>query len=306
VDVIGSDSLLNEHELVTIMDQVFSELGLRVAIRMNNRKVLLGLVEALGIPDRMTDVTVAIDKLEKVGLEKVLLELQEKGIATRVLDGLKPVLQVAGSNKEKLTYLEGVVTRSATGMQGIHEVRSLLDTLASDEVAAEVRFDLTLARGLNYYTGTIFEVQTTEMEMGSICGGGRYDDLTGIFGLEGVSGVGVSFGADRIYDVMLQLDRFPGEGELDTRLLFVNFGPKEAAHILPILRKLRQGGVASELYPDAAKMKKQMGYADARGIPYVALVGEEEMKKGVVTLKEMATGTQEQVTPDELLQRIRS
>jgi len=273
---------------------------------MNNRKVLLGLVEALGIPDRMTDVTVAIDKLEKVGLEKVLLELQEKGIATRVLDGLKPVLQVAGSNKEKLTYLEGVVTRSATGMQGIHEVRSLLDTLASDEVAAEVRFDLTLARGLNYYTGTIFEVQTTEMEMGSICGGGRYDDLTGIFGLEGVSGVGVSFGADRIYDVMLQLDRFPGEGELDTRLLFVNFGPKEAAHILPILRKLRQGGVASELYPDAAKMKKQMGYADARGIPYVALVGEEEMKKGVVTLKEMATGTQEQVTPDELLQRIRS
>ena len=306
VDVIGSNSLLNEHELVTIMDQVFSELGLRVAIRMNNRKVLLGLVEALGIPDRMTDVTVAIDKLEKVGLEKVLLELQEKGIATRVLDGLKPVLQVAGSNKEKLTYLEGVVTRSATGMQGIHEVRSLLDTLASDEVAAEVRFDLTLARGLNYYTGTIFEVQTTEMEMGSICGGGRYDDLTGIFGLEGVSGVGVSFGADRIYDVMLQLDRFPGEGELDTRLLFVNFGPKEAAHILPILRKLRQGGVASELYPDAAKMKKQMGYADARGIPYVALVGEEEMKKGVVTLKEMATGTQEQVTPDELLQRIRS
>jgi histidyl-tRNA synthetase len=306
VDVIGSDSLLNEHELVTIMDQVFSELGLRVAIRMNNRKVLLGLVEALGIPDRMTDVTVAIDKLEKVGLEKVLLELQEKGIATRVLDGLKPVLQVAGSNKEKLTYLEGVVTRSATGMQGIHEARSLLDTLASDEVAAEVRFDLTLARGLNYYTGTIFEVQTTEMEMGSICGGGRYDDLTGIFGLEGVSGVGVSFGADRIYDVMLQLDRFPGEGELDTRLLFVNFGPKEAAHILPILRKLRQGGIASELYPDAAKMKKQMGYADARGIPYVALVGEEEMKKGVVTLKEMATGTQEQVTPDELLQRIRS
>jgi histidyl-tRNA synthetase len=304
VDVIGSDSLLNEHELVTIMDQVFSDLGLRVVIRLNNRKVLLGLVEVLGIPERMTDVTVAIDKLDKIGLDNVMGELQEKGVGTGALEKLQPVLQVQGTNQEKLTYLENVVGSSSTGKQGVQEVRTLLETLDLDQVEAEVRFDLTLARGLNYYTGTIFEVQSAEMEMSSICGGGRYDDLTGIFGLEGVSGVGVSFGADRIYDVMLQLDKFPREGELDTRLLFVNFGPKETAHILPILRKLRQGGIASELYPDAAKMKKQMGYANARGIPFVALVGEQEIHSGMVTLKEMSTGTQEQLKPEELLHRL--
>lgn len=306
VDVIGSDSLLNEHELVTIMDRVFSELGLRVVIRLNNRKVLLGLVEALGMPERMTDVTVAIDKLDKVGLENVMQELREKGVEPEALEALKPVLQLQGTNHEKMAYLESVAGSTATGRQGVSEVKALLDTLDLEEVEAEVRFDLTLARGLDYYTGTIFEVQSAEMEMSSICGGGRYDDLTGIFGLEGVSGVGVSFGADRIYDVMLHLDRFPEEGELDTRLLFVNFGPKEVAHILPILRKLRQGGIASELYPDDAKMKKQMGYANARGIPFVALVGEQEMQSGVVTLKEMATGTQEQLKPEELLQRLRS
>lgn len=306
VDVIGSDSLLNEHELVTIMDGVFSELGLKVVIRMNNRKVLLGLVEALGIVERMTDVTVAIDKLEKVGLEKVMQELRDKGVGEETLKRLEPALFQGGSNVEKLEYLEGVIAGSPAGKKGVDEVRELLGTLGNDEIGAEVRFDLTLARGLNYYTGTIFEVQSAEMEMGSICGGGRYDDLTGIFGLEGVSGVGVSFGADRIYDVMLQLDRFPGEGELDTRLLFVNFGAKEAAHILPILRKLRQAGIATELYPEAAKIKKQMAYAHARGIPYVALVGEQEINEGFITLKEMESGHQERVTPDQLPDRIGS
>jgi histidyl-tRNA synthetase len=254
----------------------------------------------------MTDVTVAIDKLEKVGLEKVMQELRDKGVGEETLKRLEPALLQGGSNVEKLEYLEGVIAGSPAGKKGVDEVRELLGTLGNDEIGAEVRFDLTLARGLNYYTGTIFEVQSAEMEMGSICGGGRYDDLTGIFGLEGVSGVGVSFGADRIYDVMLQLDRFPGEGELDTRLLFVNFGAKEAAHILPILRKLRQAGIASELYPEAAKMKKQMAYAHVRGIPYVALVGEQEISEGFITLKEMESGHQERVTPDQLPDRIGS
>jgi histidyl-tRNA synthetase len=304
VDVIGSDSLLNEHELVTIMDQVFTELGLGVVIRINNRKALLGLVEAIGVADRMTDVTLAIDKLEKTGMKKLMQELTEKGVGKEALAKLEPALKLKGSNMEKLAYLDRLLEGSPTGRKGVEEVRTLLHTLEADEVGAEVRFDLTLARGLDYYTGTIFEVQSSEMEIGSICGGGRYDDLTGIFGLEGVSGVGVSFGADRIYDVMLQLDRFPGEGELDTRLLFVNFGPEEAAHILPILRKLRQEGIASELYPDAARMKKQIGYANARGIPFVALVGEQEVKDGVVTLKEMETGKQERLTPGQLLERL--
>jgi histidyl-tRNA synthetase len=306
VDVIGSNSLLNEHELVTIMEQVFSELGLEVVIRLNNRKVLLGLVEALGIPERMTDVTVAIDKLEKVGLEKVMQELRDEGVGEETLKRLEPVLLQGGSNEDKLEYLEGVIAGSAAGKKGVDEVRELLTTLGKDDIGAEVHFDLTLARGLNYYTGTIFEVQSAEMDMGSICGGGRYDDLTGIFGMEGVSGVGVSFGADRIYDVMLQLDKFPGEGELDTRLLFVNFGAKEVAHILPILRKLRQSGIASELYPEAAKMKKQMAYAHARGIPYVALMGEQEISDGFITLKEMESGHQERVTLDQLPGRISS
>jgi histidyl-tRNA synthetase len=305
VDVIGSDSLLNEHELVRIMDQVFRELGLKVVIRLNNRKVLMGLVEAMGVPDRMTDVTVAIDKLEKVGMEAVMEELRQKGVGPGALNRLKPVLQMKGTSQEKLRSLGELLAASPTGMKGVTEVQSLLGTLSAEEGTAEVRFDLTLARGLNYYTGSIFEVQSTEVEIGSICGGGRYDDLTGIFGLEGVSGVGVSFGADRIYDVMLQLERFPKEGELDTRVLFVNFGPAEAARIFPVLGRLRAAGIASELYPDAAKMKKQLGYADARGIPFVALVGEQEILDGVVTLKEMASGNQERLTPEGLITRLK-
>jgi histidyl-tRNA synthetase len=304
VDVIGSDSLLNEHELAVIMDRVFAALGLSVVIRLNNRKVLQGLAGVMGVPDRMTDVTVAIDKLEKAGMEKVMAELQGKGIGPGAQEKLKPVLQMKGSNLEKLAFLEKYLEGSVQGERGVEEVRTLLESLDREPMEAAVQFDLTLARGLNYYTGTIFEVQSSEMEMSSICGGGRYDDLTGIFGLEGVSGVGVSFGADRIYDVMLQLGRFPKEGELDTRVLFVNFGNREVQHLFPILRKLREEGIAAELYPDDAKMKKQMGYANSRGIPYVALVGEQELRDGLITLKEMESGRQEQLTTEQLVERL--
>ncbi len=304
VDVIGSHSLLNEFELIRIMDQVFGALGLRVVIRMNNRKVLSGIVEVIGEPDRMIDVTIAIDKLEKAGLEGVKQELERKGLMSDSIQKLVPVLQMEGSSMEKLEFLEDYLKESGIGKEGIAEIRQLFNLIAVDPVEAEVELDLTLARGLNYYTGSIFEVKSGEVQIGSICGGGRYDDLTGIFGLEGVSGVGVSFGADRIYDVLWQLDRFPNKNEMDIRLLFVNFGQREAAHVLPILGQLRKNGIASELYPDAAKMKKQMSYANTRNIPFVALVGEQEMKDGLVTLKEMESGEQEQVTPAQLVEKL--
>jgi len=304
VDVIGSNSLLNEYELVQIMDEVFSALGLKVVIKLNNRKVLIGIVEVIGEPNLLIDFTVAIDKLEKVGMEKVLDELEMKGFRKESIDMLKPLLKMEGSTAEKLTFLESYLEASATGMEGLQEVRQLFGYLDTKAVEASVEFDLTLARGLNYYTGSICEVKSTEVQIGSICGGGRYDDLTGIFGLEGVSGVGVSFGADRIYDVLLQLERFPQEREMDTQLLFVNFGEKEVSYILSILGELRSHGIASELYPDAAKMKKQMSYANQRKIPYVALAGEQEIAEGVLTLKEMETGKQERLTPAELIQRL--
>jgi len=304
VDVIGSNSILNEFELMRIMDQVFVELGLKVVIKMNNRKVLAGIVEVIGQSQRMIEITVAIDKLEKAGMEKVMMELEQMGLTTDSIQKLEPVLKMKGSSREKLEFLEGYLKDSPIGMEGLTEVRQLFGYMETDPVEAEVEFDLTLARGLSYYTGTIFEVKSTEVEIGSICGGGRYDDLTGIFGLEGISGVGVSFGADRIYDVLLQVDRFPAKGEMDTQLLFVNFGEREAQHILPIIGHLRKNGIASELYPDIAKMKKQMSYANARKIPFVALVGEQEILDGVVTLKEMETGNQEQLTPEQLLERL--
>ncbi|MEN8227315.1 MAG: histidine--tRNA ligase [Bacteroidota bacterium] len=304
VDVIGSDSLLNELELIRIMDQVFSALGLKVVIKVNNRKVLAGIVEVIGEPHRMIDVTVAIDKLEKAGLEKVMLELEQKGLNRDAIKRLKPVLQMEGSSLEKMKFLEEYLQDSHIGKEGLSEIGQLFGHMENDPAEAEVELDLTLARGLNYYTGSIFEVKSTEVQIGSICGGGRYDDLTGIFGLEGVSGVGVSFGADRIYDVLLQLNRFPPKDEMDTQLLFVNFGQREAAHIFPILGQLRKRGIPSELYPDVAKIKKQMSYANARKIPFVALVGEQEMQDGVVTLKEMETGNQERLTPEQLLDRL--
>ncbi len=304
VDVIGSHSLLNEFELMQIMDEVFTALGLKVVIKLNNRKVLAGIVEVIGEPDRMIDITVAIDKLDKIGMEKVLAELDQKGLSKQSAEKLKPVLEMEGTTSKKLTFLSGYLNQSEIGMEGLMEVEKLFGFLKDHPVDAAVEFDLTLARGLNYYTGTIFEVKSDEVQIGSICGGGRYDNLTGIFGLEGVSGVGVSFGADRIYDVLLQLERFPQEREMDTQLLFVNFGENEANYILSILRRLRSGGIASELYPDPVKMKKQMAYANNRKIPFVALVGEQEMQDGVITLKEMETGNQERLTPAELVERL--
>jgi histidyl-tRNA synthetase len=304
VDVIGSNSLLNEYELVRIIDAVFRELGLKVVVKLNNRKILAGIAEVIGELPRMTDITVAIDKLEKMGMEKVLLELEEKGISAEALGKLEPVLKMEGTGAAKMAFLEKYLDTSTTGMKGIEEMKQVFSYLDETSLQAEVEFDITLARGLNYYTGTIFEVKAAEAEMGSICGGGRYDDLTGIFGLEGVSGVGVSFGADRIYDVIKQLERFPERGEMDTRLLFVNFGEQEARYILPVLDRLHSAGIASELYPDAAKMKKQMAYANNRNIPYVALVGEQEMADRQVTLKEMETGSQERLTPDQLIERL--
>ena len=302
VDVIGSTSLLNEYELVRIIDAVFRVLELKVLIKLNNRKVLTGISEVIGELHRMTDITVAIDKLEKIGMEKVLLELEQKGVSADALKKLEPVLLMKGTGQEKLDFLETYLVSSETGLKGIEEMKKLFAYLDKTELKAETEFDITLARGLNYYTGTIFEVKAAEVEMGSICGGGRYDDLTGIFGMEGVSGVGVSFGADRIYDVIHQLERFPSRGEMDTKVLFVNFGEKEVAYILPVLDKLRLGAVASELYPESAKMKKQMSYANNRSIPFVALVGEQEMADGKITLKEMETGKQERLTPDQLVE----
>jgi histidyl-tRNA synthetase len=301
VDVIGSNSLLNEYELVRIMDQVFAGLGLGVLIRLNNRKILTGIVEVIGESGRMTDITVAIDKLEKIGIKKVMTEMEQKGVGREALDRLVPVLELKGGAKEKLGFLGSYLAATRTGTEGVEEMKELLGFLEEAPVKAGIEFDMTLARGLDYYTGTIFEVNSTEAQIGSICGGGRYDDLTGIFGLEGVSGVGVSFGADRIYDVMEQLDRFPRRGSLDTQVLFVNFGERECRFILPVLDRLRAVGTASELYPDAAKMKKQLSYAHQRNIPYVALVGEKELAEGRITLKEMETGKQESYLPDQLL-----
>ena len=306
VDVIGSNSLLNEFELIQIIDEVFEALGLKVVIKLNNRKVLAGIAEVIGAPERMTDITVAIDKLEKIGQEGVRNELEQKGLSADSITKLEPLLLMQGSTQEKLDKLEGMLEASETGKQGISEVRRLLEYVDTDPVGAELEIDLTLARGLNYYTGSILEVKSAEVAIGSICGGGRYDDLTGIFGLEGVSGVGVSFGADRIYDVLLQLDRFPKRAAMDTTLLFVNFGDAEVKYILPILGQLRKSGISSELYPEQAKMKKQMSYANMREIPFVALVGEQEMKDGFITLKDMESGEQKRLSPEELVERLSS
>lgn len=304
-DVIGSDSLLNEFELIHIIDEVFSALDLQVIVKVNNRKILAGISEVIGESDRIVDITVAIDKLEKIGVEKVIEELSQRGVSPEALERLGPVFTMKGDNREKLLFLESYLSTSQTGIEGVNELRSLLGYLETDPVKSSVEIDITLARGLNYYTGAIIEVKSAEMSIGSICGGGRYDDLTGIFGLPGVSGVGISFGADRIYDVMLQLERFPVFTSERTRLLFVNFGPLETNYILPLMRRLRQEGVVAQLYPDQAKMKKQMNYANQSEIPFVALVGESEMKAGKVTLKNMESGEQQQISPDEMIRIIK-
>ena len=300
-DVVGSNSLLNEVELVQMIDRVFGKFGVRVSIKINNRKILTGIAEIIGEADKIVDITVAIDKLDKIGLENVNAELASKGIPQEAIDKLQPIILLSGSNEEKLETLKTVFATSEAGLKGVEESEFILKTVSALGVKSEVELDLTLARGLNYYTGAIFEVKALDVQIGSISGGGRYDNLTGVFGMDGMSGVGISFGADRIFDVLNQLDLYPKEAVNGTELLFVNFGDKEAAYCLPILTKVREAGVRAEIYPDASKMKKQMGYANDKQIPFVAIVGENEMNEGKLTLKNMTTGEQSLVTPDELL-----
>ncbi len=306
VDVVGSDSLLHEAELVQMVDEVYRRLNIRVRLLMNNRKILAGIAETIGYPDRLTDITVAIDKMDKIGLENVNAELREKGISAEAVEKLQPILNLEGTNAEKLEKLRHVLQASETGLKGIEELEKVFGYLDGVGVETEVRLDLTLARGLSYYTGAIFEVKALDVQIGSITGGGRYDDLTGIFGLKNMSGVGISFGADRIFDVMQQLDLFPKQDNTaTTRLLFVNFGEQEERYCLPLLKKLRAAGINTEIYPEAAKMKKQMGYADKKGIPFVAIVGENEMQRSTVSLKDMASGEQTELRPEELIEKLR-
>jgi histidyl-tRNA synthetase len=302
-DVVGSDSLMNEVELVQIMDEVFRRLKIGVSIKINNRKILGGIAEIIGQADKMVDITVAIDKLDKTGLENVNEELRAKGLPEEAITRLQPLILLSGTNRGKIEKLKETLSTTLTGLKGVAELEFILDRLELLEVKARVELDLTLARGLNYYTGAIFEVKALDAAMGSITGGGRYDSLTGVFGLDGVSGVGISFGADRIFDVLNQLELYPADSLLTTQLMFVNFGEKEEAFLLPLLAKVRAAGIRAELYPEAAKMKKQMSYADAKRIPFVALAGENEIGVGKVNLKNMLTGEQMLLTPDELIHR---
>ena len=304
-DVVGSDSLLNEVELMQIVDTVFTLFGIRVCIKLNNRKILTGIAEMIGAADKIVDITVAIDKLDKIGLDNVNAELKAGGLSDEAVARLQPIISLSGTNKEKLAVMKDVLAESETGLKGIAECEFVLDTLSALGLRNAMELDLTLARGLNYYTGCIFEVKALDVEIGSITGGGRYDNLTGIFGMPGVSGVGISFGADRIFDVLNQLDLYPKETVTGTELLFVNFGAAEAAYCLPVMAQARQAGVRCEIYPDSAKMKKQMGYANAKAVPFVAIVGENEMNEGKVTLKNMATGEQSLLTPDEMINIIK-
>lgn len=300
-DVVGSDSLLNEVELMQIVDTVFTKFGVRVCIKINNRKILTGIAEVIGEAEKIVDITVSIDKLDKIGLEKVNEELRNDGISEEAIEKLQPIISLSGSNEEKLEVISQVLAGSETGLKGVEETRFILDTLKAVGLNNEIELDLTLARGLNYYTGAIFEVKALDTPMGSITGGGRYDNLTGIFGLPGLSGVGISFGADRIYDVLNALDLYPKEAVNSTQVLFINFGETETAYCLPIVGKLRQAGIRSEIFPDKAKMKKQMSYANAKNIPFVVLAGENEMAAGKVTLKNMESGEQTLVTAEELI-----
>ncbi len=305
-DVVGSASLINEVELMQIVDEVFTRLNIRVAIKINNRKILSGIAEIIGAPEKITDITVAIDKLDKIGLDKVNEELQAGGLSAEAVEKLQPILQMSGSNEEKIATMRSVLAESETGLLGVDEVAFVLDALKGSGLRNVIELDLTLARGLNYYTGCIFEVKALDVQIGSITGGGRYDNLTGIFGLPGLSGVGISFGADRIYDVLEQLQLFPEASAMGgVRLLFINFGEREAAHCLRLAAEARRAGIATEVYPDSTKMKKQMSYANALQVPFVALVGETEMAEGTVTLKNMLTGEQQSVTPQQLIEIVK-
>ncbi len=302
-DVVGSDSLLNEVELMQIIDTVFTRFGVRVCIKMNNRKILTGIAEMIGQAEKIVDITVAMDKLDKIGLDAVNAELAADGIPAEAIAKLQPIIQLSGTNEEKLATMKEVLKDSETGLKGVDEMAYILAKLGG--LNNQVELDLTLARGLNYYTGAIFEVKALDVEIGSITGGGRYDNLTGIFGMPGLSGVGISFGADRIFDVLNQLDLYPKEAVGGTQVLFVNFGEAETDYCLPALAQVRQAGISAEMYPDAVKMKKQMSYANAKGIPFVVMAGETEMKEGVMALKNMVTGEQRMVKVNELVDALK-
>lgn len=304
-DVVGSNSLWNEVELVQIIDEVFSRFGVRVSIRINNRKILAGLADMIGQPDKLVALTTAIDKLDKIGIDNVKAELMDAGINQEGIDRLNPLFTISGDNEQRLTAIAGMLKGDEAGEKGVEEVRFVLDAIRPLNLKNEIMLDLTLARGLNYYTGCIFEVKALDVEIGSITGGGRYDNLTGIFGMPGLSGVGISFGADRIYDVLNQLDLYPKDAIGGTTVLFINFGDKEAARCIEIASALRAHGIAAELYPDSAKMKKQMAYANAQGIPFVALVGESELEAHTVSLKDMGTGQQTQMSVEELIKKLK-
>ena len=303
-DVVGSDSLINEVELMQIVDTVFTRFGVRVCIKINNRKILSGIAETIGEADKIVDITVAIDKLDKIGLDNVNEELRNDGISEEAIAKLQPIISLSGTNDEKLNVIAEVLKDSEIGLKGAEETRFILDTLKSCGLNNEIELDLTLARGLNYYTGAIFEVKALDVQIGSITGGGRYDNLTGIFGMPGLSGVGISFGADRIYDVLNSLDLYPKDAVNATQLLFINFGDKETAYCMPAVAKARVAGIRTEMYPDSAKMKKQMSYANAKHIPFVALAGENEMNEGKFTLKNMETGEQKLVSAEELIAEV--
>lgn len=303
-DVVGSDSLLNEVELIQLMDEVFTRFAIRVSIKMNNRKILTGIAEIIGAPEKIVDITVAIDKLDKIGLDKVNEELASKGISAEAIELLQPIILLEGTNAEKVGVLKNVLAASETGLKGVEEMEYILRKIDKLGIRCDFELDLTLARGLNYYTGAIFEVKALDVQIGSITGGGRYDNLTGVFGLPGVSGVGISFGADRIYDVLNQLELYPEDSLLTTQLMFVNFGETEEEYCLERIVELRKVGIRTEIYPEAAKMKKQMSYADNKKIPFVALVGESEMRDNKISLKNMITGEQSVLTLEELIQAV--
>lgn len=300
-DVVGSDSLINEIELLQLVDEVFSRLNISITIKLNNRKVLAGIAEMIGAPEKIVDITVAIDKIDKIGIDNVNAELREKGLSEEAIAALNPILSISGSIDERLAELDKVLAGSETGRKGVEELRTVVDGTLALGLRAELELDVSLARGLNYYTGTIIEVKARDVQIGSITGGGRYDNLTGVFGMEGVSGVGISFGADRIYDVLNALDLYPDETVAATRVLFTNFGLSEAAASMRMIKSLRAAGISAEIYPEQSKMKKQMGYADALSIPYVAIVGETELAEGKLTLKNMSTGEQQLLTLDEAI-----
>lgn len=305
-DIVGSDSLLNEVELMQIIDTVFTKFGIRVQIKINNRKILTGIAEVIGEQEKIVQITTAIDKLDKIGLDAVNAELEKEGLLKTSIEKLQPIIQLSGSNDEKLNTIAEVLANSEIGLKGVEEVRFILNTLKQIELKNEIQLDLTLARGLNYYTGAIFEVKALDVEIGSITGGGRYDNLTGIFGMPNLSGVGLSFGADRIYDVLNALDLYPKESISNTQLLFINFGEKETNYVLPFVTKARQANIRTELFPDSVKMKKQMAYANAKHIPFVVLAGDNEIEQGKVTLKNMITGEQILVSPEDLIEKVTS